>query len=78
MVERHVADVLSENQTEEETEVERKGRQSGKYIKKVPCKRSEPSTRLSHEPCFGVKVNSKRPAGWAASQALVSLEMCAE
>ena len=50
----------------------------GKYIKKVPCKRSEPSTRLSHEPCFGVKVNSKRPAGWAASQALVSLEMCAE
>jgi hypothetical protein len=22
-----------------------------------------PSTRLSQEPCFGVKVNSKRPAG---------------
>ena len=33
LVERHVADVLSENQTEEETEVERKGRQSGKYKK---------------------------------------------
>ena len=29
LVERHVEDVLSENQTEEETEVERKGRQSG-------------------------------------------------
>jgi transposase len=36
LVERHVADVLSENQTEEETEVERKSRQSGKY-KKVCC-----------------------------------------
>jgi sRNA-binding protein len=23
----------------------------------------KPSTRLSHEPCLGVKVNSKRPAG---------------
>jgi hypothetical protein len=33
LVERHVADVLSENQTEEETEVERKSRQSGKYKK---------------------------------------------
>jgi hypothetical protein len=33
LVERHVADVLSENQTEEKTEVERKGRQSGKYRK---------------------------------------------
>ena len=33
----------------------------------------KPSTRLSHEPCLGVKVNSKRPAGWSASQALVSL-----
>ena len=38
----------------------------------------KPSTRLCHEPCLGVKVNLKRPAGWAASQALVSLEMCAE
>src|SRR5262245_44513222 len=33
LVERHVADVLSQNQSEEETEVERKGRQSGKYKK---------------------------------------------
>ena len=40
--------------------------------------REEASTRLSQEPCLGVKVNSKRPAGWSASQALVSLEMCAE
>ncbi len=38
----------------------------------------KPSTRLSHEPCLGVKVNSKRPIGWSASQALVSFEMCAE
>jgi len=38
----------------------------------------KPSTRLSQEPCLGVKVNSKRPAGCSASQALVSLEMCAE
>ena len=38
----------------------------------------KPSMRLSHEPCLGVKVNSKRPAGRAASQVLVSLEMCAE
>lgn len=37
-----------------------------------------PSMRLSHDPCLGVKVNSKRPAGRVASQALVSLEMCAE
>ena len=28
--------------------------------------------------CLGVKMNSKRPAGCSASQALVSLEMCAE
>ena len=28
--------------------------------------------------CLGVKVNSKRPAGCSASQALVSLEMRAE
>jgi hypothetical protein len=33
LVERFVDDVLSENQTEEEVEVERKGRQSGKYKK---------------------------------------------
>src|ERR1700746_278507 len=32
----------------------------------------KPSTRLSQEPCLGVKVNSKRPAGCSASQALVS------
>ena len=38
----------------------------------------KPSMRLSQEPCFGVKVNSKRPAGRVASQAFVSLEMCAE
>jgi hypothetical protein len=38
----------------------------------------KPSTRLSQEPCLGVKMNSKRPAGWSASQALVSSEMCAE
>ena len=38
----------------------------------------KPSIRLSQEPCLGVKVNSKRPAGWAASQVLVSFEMCAE
>src|SRR6202030_3056049 len=30
----------------------------------------KPSTRLSQEPCVGVKVNSKRPAGCSASQAL--------
>src|SRR5215208_1555255 len=36
----------------------------------------KPSTRLSQEPCVGVKVNSKRSAGRVASQALVSLEMC--
>jgi hypothetical protein len=33
LVERHVVDVLSENQDEEEIEVEKKGRQSGKYKK---------------------------------------------
>src|SRR5215469_9821679 len=38
----------------------------------------KPSARLSQEPCLGVKVNSKRPAGRSASQARVSLEMCAE
>jgi hypothetical protein len=38
----------------------------------------KPSTRLSQEPCLGVKVNSKRPVGCSASQALVSLEICAE
>src|SRR5882724_3403490 len=31
----------------------------------------KPSMRLSHEPCLGVKVNSKRPGGRASSQALV-------
>ena len=38
----------------------------------------KPSTRFSHEPCLGVKVNWKRPGGRASSQALVSLDMCAE
>src|ERR1700738_3083997 len=38
----------------------------------------KPSTRLSQEPCLGVKVNSKRPGGCSTSQALVSLEMWAE
>src|ERR1700720_2337513 len=38
----------------------------------------KPSMRLSHEPFLGVKVKSKRPAGWPASQAWVSLEICAE
>src|ERR1700736_402856 len=38
----------------------------------------KPSMRLSHEPCLGVKVNWKRPGGRASSQALVSLDMCAE
>ena len=28
----------------------------------------KPSMRLSHEPCLGVKVNSKRPGGRASSQ----------
>ena len=37
-----------------------------------------PSMRLSQEPCVGVKVNSKRPVGRVASQALVSLDKCAE
>ena len=31
LVERHVEDVLNENRSEEETEVDKKGRQSGKY-----------------------------------------------
>src|SRR5271155_646398 len=35
----------------------------------------KPSMRLSHEPCLGVKVNSKRPGGRALSQALVSLDV---
>jgi hypothetical protein len=29
----------------------------------------KPSMRLSQEPCLGVKVNAKRPAGCVASQA---------
>jgi hypothetical protein len=32
----------------------------------------KPSTRLSQEPCLGVKVNLNLPAGCSASQALVS------
>ena len=49
------------------------------------CRRTEraslekkPSTKFSQEPCVGVKVNSKRPAGRVASQAFVSLETWAE
>src|SRR6478672_2356343 len=34
----------------------------------------KPSMRLSHEPCLGVKVNSKRPGGRVSSQAVVSLD----
>jgi hypothetical protein len=34
--------------------------------------------KVSHAPWVGVKVNSKRCVGWVASQALVSLETCAE
>jgi len=33
LTEQHVVDVLSENQSEDESGVERKGRQSGKYKK---------------------------------------------
>ena len=39
---------------------------------------NKPSTRLSHEPCLGVNTKVKRPAGCAASHALVSRETCAE
>src|SRR5207245_11654109 len=35
----------------------------------------KPSTRLSQEPCLGVKVNSHLPAGCSASEARVSLEI---
>src|SRR6202043_2367398 len=38
----------------------------------------KPSIRLSQEPCLGVKVKSNLPAGCSASQARVSLEICAE
>jgi len=34
-----------------------------------------PSMRFSQEPCVGVNVNSKRPVGRVASQALVSEEL---
>jgi hypothetical protein len=37
--------------------------------------REEALLRLSQEPCTGVKVNSKRPAGRVASQLLVSFEI---
>jgi hypothetical protein len=33
------------------------------------------STRFSQEPCFGVNTMEKRPSGWVANQAYVSLEM---
>ena len=36
----------------------------------------KPSTRLSQEPCLGVKVNSILPAGCSANQARVSCETC--
>ena len=36
----------------------------------------KPSTRLSQEPCLGVKVNSNLPAGCSANQARVSCETC--
>jgi len=38
----------------------------------------KPSTRLSQEPCVGVKVNSNLPAGCSASQRSGPLEICAE
>ncbi len=36
------------------------------------------STTLSQEPCLGVNTKENRPCGWLSTQALVSLEMCAE
>ncbi len=36
------------------------------------CKK-KPSTRLSQEPCLGVKTKENRPSGWLSIQALVSL-----
>ena len=38
----------------------------------------KPSTKLSHESCFGVNTSVKRPSGRVANQALVSFEICAE
>ena len=38
----------------------------------------QPSTRFNQEPSLGVKLNWKRPSGWAVTQALVSFETCAE
>ena len=56
LAERHVEDVLSENQTEEGAEVERKGRQSGKY--KKLCTTDPDATMATNarnrrlEPCY--------------------------
>ena len=56
LAERHVEDVLSENQTDEEAEVERKGRQSGKY--KKLCTTDPDATMATNarnrrlEPCY--------------------------
>ena len=36
LVERHVTEVLAENETEDEIEAEKKDRQSGKYKKVCP------------------------------------------
>jgi len=56
LAERHVEDVLSENQTDEGAEVERKGRQSGKY--KKLCTTDPDATMATNarnrrlEPCY--------------------------
>jgi hypothetical protein len=47
LVERHVTEVLSENETEDEIEAGRKDRQSGKY-KKVSL--TDPDARSSRRP----------------------------
>src|SRR5215468_9383777 len=41
-------------------------------------KLTQPSMRLSHDPCVGVNVKVKRPTGCAASQLVVSRETWAE
>jgi hypothetical protein len=38
----------------------------------------KPSTKLSHDPRFGVNTKEKRPSARVASEALVSFEMWAE
>jgi len=47
LAERHVEDVLIENQTEEKAEVERQGRESGKYTKVCTTDPDRKSTRLN-------------------------------